>query len=271
VSETSENGTPETVSMTKKSRPTAAGRKPPVDNLPLPTTMKAAMAALVLVVVGSIARGVNIALTSESAFRAYEIHTNAKQKKPKKPYTAQDISSDIHALKSSYLVYALIGALVVAFLIFGLRKARSASGSRWVLIFGLFFTGALGGIVPPFAFPGIAQGLGVAVGVLSIISIGLVFSPPSSVYSKACREAALPPELRGQPRPKLFGPRPTPASRQAPTRPTSTRGAAPGPTATSTGGGRSKAKARSDAEAVARGADLARSRARASKSRRSDV
>jgi hypothetical protein len=255
--------------MTKKPAGTAPRRKAPIADLPLPSSMKAVFAALAVVIVGNIVRAVAIVMASPNAFRAYEIHTNNKAKKPKRPYTAADIASDIHALRSSYVVYAVLSALVVAFLITGLRRARSASASRWILIFALFFTGGLGGIVPPFGFPGLIQGTGVVVGVAALVSIALVFSPPSIAYARACRDAALPPELRGQPRPKLFGPRPTPASTRAGARPT-TRPAAR-PSNTSTGGNRAKSKARNDAEAVARGAELARSRARSSKSRRTDV
>jgi hypothetical protein len=107
--------------------------------------------------------------------------------------------------------------------------------------------------------------------VLSIVVLLLIFVPKESIaYFRACREANLPPERRGQQRPglgSLFAPRPprqrmTPVGRTAEpepaSRPAETRPAVP----------KAKAKVRTDSEAIARGAELARARAKASKSRR---
>ena len=126
-------------------------------------------------------------------------------------------------------------------------------------------------VIPIQHFPAVPNMAGVIIGVASIAAIVLVFLfKPSQQYFRDCREAALPPERRGQPRPSLFGPRRPraglagPGGRAAAARAASERADVVGPG----GAPKARAKVRSDAEAVARGAELARSRAKASKSRR---
>jgi hypothetical protein len=228
-------------------------------------------------------RALVIHTASTSSLIKVLIHANAHNKKPKtgynlpgKPgYTAagyKELVSDIHSLRNGYVPIAILSAAIILLLIFALRKPRSASGSRWVLVVAMIFpTSILLGAVSPFGFPGAAQVAGVAMTVGAVAAIVLVFSPASTAYVRACKEAATPPELRGVPRQRLFGPRPAPAARpgqvRTGARPTARQAAA----AASSNSGRAKAKARSDAEATARGAELARARARASKSRRTDV
>lgn len=260
--------------MTKNAaRPAAGGREKAAD-LPLPLTMKLAFGALLLVIVASIVRGLAVSTASAATLRPYLLHLNAHAKTPKKHYGApgdKQFSTDLHTLHSSYVIAAVLTAVVVALLMFGLRKARSASASRWVLIFALYFTGALLGLYPPFGLPGWIQGAGVLMGIGAFASLVLIFLPPSTAYARASKEASLPPELRGQPRPKLFGPRTAPAGRATGPTARSTSAGRPAARTAPTGGGKAKAKARNDADAVARGAELARSRARASKSRRTDA
>lgn len=259
--------------MSKGARPAAsraaAARKEPIPNLPLPNTVKLAMVGLVLVAIAVMARALVIYYSSSSTLRTILIHANKTSKKPKKNYGVgadPQIVKDLHSLKVGYIPLGILTIFVIAFLIFGLRRPRSASGSRWVMIVALFIpTGAIVGFYSPYGYPSLGRAAGYLMSIGSIGAIILMFLPASSEYIKACRDAALPPELRGQPRPKLFGPRPTAAARPAASRPAARSAEA------STGAGKSKSKARSDAEAVARGAELARSRARASKSRRTDV
>lgn len=261
--------------MTKNAlRPAAGARREKLPDLPLPLTMKLAFGALILVIVAALARGIGVSTASSATLRPYLIHLNAHAKTPKKNYGVpndKQFATDLHTLHSSYVVASLLTAVVVLLLMFGMRKPRSASASRWVLIFALYFTGAIVGLYPPYGLPGWIQGAGVVMGVAALAALVLIFTPPSLAYARACKESTLPPERRGQPRPKLFGPRPAPAPR---TTATAARSAAANRTAarpSSAAAGKAKAKARNDAEAVARGAELARTRARASKSRRTDA
>ncbi len=104
-------------------------------------------------------------------------------------------------------------------------------------------------------------------GIGSVAAIVLVFLPQSTQYFRACREASVPPELRGQPRPSL-GSLFRPKSARTAAGATATRPAAARPSIAASSA-KAKAKVRSDAEAVAKGAELARARAKSSKSRRS--
>lgn len=266
--ETEPQETQQPVRMTKD-----ATRRPPgkekLASLPLPNSVKLGMVGLGLVVAGVLLRALVIYSASTDTLRKILIHANSAEKKPKKNYGIpgdKQILKDLHALKTAYVPLAILTVFIVAFLIYGLRRPRSASGSRWVLIVAMLFpTGVLFGFYSPFGFPPAAKVAGYLMSVGAVAAIVLMFVPTSAAYFKACRDAALPPGLRGQPRPRLFGPRPAaPAGK-----PASSPSARPATTAT--GGNRAKSKARSDAEAVARGAELARSRARANKSRRTDA
>jgi hypothetical protein len=124
-------------------------------------------------------------------------------------------------------------------------------------------------VIPSSGEPVVIQVATVLVGVLSIVVLLLIFIPKQSMaYFRACREANVPPEQRGQPRPglgSLFAPRRPPAER-APVGRTSVRTTQPAETRPAVA--KAKAKVRSDSDAVAKGAELARARAKASKSRR---
>lgn len=258
--------------MTKPAKPgrPARPRPPALPNVPMPATVKLAIAAMALIVIGSVIRGLAIYYASTGTLRQILIHANAKAKKPKPDYAnGKQIITDLHALRIGYLFPAVLTLLVVAFLAYSLRKPRSASNTRWILIVALFFpTGALFGAYSQYGFPQLANVGGWLMTIGSVASIILMFVPQSSSYFAACRDLSMTPERRAAAaaRPKLFGPRTTPAARTSATRPAAAR-----PSNTSTGGNKAKSKARNDAEAVARGAELARTRARASKSRRTDV
>jgi hypothetical protein len=229
---------------------------------------------MIVVAVGTVARGL-LLLGSTSTLTTYLVNTTNKAgSKKKTPYGPDQIASDIHQLRQGTLIMGVVIAVALALLVFAVRRARSASGSRWALLILMLFTSLPFYVVPITGFPAAVNVAGVIVGVASIAAILLIFvPPPSQKYFRDCREASLPPERRGQPRPSLFGPRrqrPGPAGtggRAAAARAASqeAQDEAVRPSGTSS---KARAKVRSDADAVARGAELARSRAKASKSRR---
>jgi hypothetical protein len=248
--------------------------------------MKAAIAALLVAIVATIVRAIGAVTSSNSVLQTYLIKANNSLSKSKrhKHYVPGDhqLLSDIHATRTSSVVQAIIVGVIFTILILSLRKARSASGSRWVLLLVGFVTGVFGGVIPIHGYPTIPNVANVIAGVVSLGAVGLMFSPPSARYFKACRDAVMPPELRAQARPGLFGQRRGAGSagagarpgmrsaqtRSAQTRPAQTRPVRPA--SSTSASGKARAKVRADTEAVARGAELARSRAKASKSRRTD-
>jgi hypothetical protein len=252
----------EGVSMTKPSRP--ARVKPPLVNVPIPRTIDLACVALLVMFVGGFARAL-LLLGNTSTLLSYAIATNKKAKKPDKNF---DAVHAVHQFRESALVQAAVIGIALLLLAWALRRSRSASATRWALLIVFFFTGMPFYVIPTSGLPVGAQVAGVVIGVASVAAILLIFIPPTSAkYFKASREANIPEEMRGKPRPglgSLFGPkRPRGAGRTPapPTKPASTAADRP---ATA----KAKAKVRSDTDAVARGAELARARAKASKSRR---
>jgi hypothetical protein len=256
------------VSMTKNVRPARPVRatrqaRPPVENIKPPRTIDYATAALVVMVVASVARAL-LLLGNTSTLTAYAIAQNAK-----KPVKGFDAVQAVHQFRSGALITAVVIGLALLLLAWALRRTRSASASRWAMLIVFLFTGLPFYVIPTSGLPTGSQIAGVVIGVAAIAGILLVFVPPPSVgYFKACREANIPEEMRGQPRPglgSLFGPKrqrgAAAASRPSP----AARTAAPDRPATAP---KSKAKVRSDTDAIAKGAELARSRAKASKSRR---
>jgi len=245
--------------------------------LPTPRTIDLACLAIALAAVGTLVRGL-LLLGSTSTLHTYLVNNNNKAgSKKKTPYGPDQINADIHSLRQGTLIMGVVIAVALALLVYAVRRARSASGSRWALLILMLFTSLPFYVVPITGFPGAVNVAGVIVGVASIAAILLIFvPPPSQKYFRDCREASLPPERRGQPRPSLFGPRrPRPGSadpgpgggRAAAGRAASERAkdeaVRPGGTS------KARAKVRSDADAVARGAELARARAKATtKSRR---
>ena len=287
MSENDENGTTEPVSMSKQPKATGgtpsaarpagglfgASRAPKaqVANQPLPMTMLAVFAAMIFIIIGSLIRVFAIGIGHTSALTTYLIYANSKAKKPKNPYTAADITKDLHSIRVGTVANAVLLTVLMLVLIWGLRRARSAWASRWVAVIVLVLTESFLYVVPVKHLLGLANVGGVMVGLASIVTLLGLFVPQSAKYIAACRELSLPPERRGQPRPKLFGPRTAPAARSTGPSARNANRTAASARPSSSGGGKAKAKARNDADAVARGAELARSRARASKSRRTDA
>lgn len=264
------------ISLSKSLRKTSAAASSDMPKqLPTPRTIDLACLAMILVAVASVARGL-LLLGSTSTLTSYLVNANNKAgDKKKTPYGADQINADLHSLRQGTLVMGLVIAVALTLLVFAVRRARSASGSRWALLILMVFTSLPFYVVPISGFPAAVNVAGVVVGVAAIAAILLVFvPPPSQKYFRDCRQASLPPERRGQPRPSLFGPR-----RQRPGLGGPGGGQAAAARAAQqrakdeavrpSGAPKARAKVRADAEAVARGAELARSRAKASKSRRS--
>ncbi|HZZ97935.1 MAG TPA: hypothetical protein VFE19_12995 [Jatrophihabitantaceae bacterium] len=257
------------VSMTKNaapSRPVRAGRpvRAPVANIKAPRTIDYASAAIVLMVAANAAYALLLHFAGAAQLTAYAIKAN--QKKPVKNF---DAAKTVSTFRSSAILSAVIIGLALLLLVWALRRTRSASASRWAMLIVFVFTGLPLQVIPTAGLPSGPQAAAVVVGVAAIATLLLVFIPkPSLAYFKACREANIPEELRGQPRPglgSLFGPkRPRGAAAATKTAPAA-RPSAPERPASAP---KSKAKVRSDSDAIAKGAELARSRAKASKSRR---
>jgi hypothetical protein len=251
--------------MTKGSRPAAGRVKPPVVNVAIPRTIDLAGLALIVMFVAGFARAL-LLLGNTSALLAYATKANRDAKKPDKNF---DAVKAVHTLRESAFLQAAVIGVALLLLAWAMRRSRSASPTRWALLIVFVFTGMPFYVIPTSGLPVPAQIAGILVGVSAIVTILLVFIPPTSVkYFKECREANLPEDLRGKPRPglgSLFGPkRPRGAAATAPA-----TGTAAKPSATTRPAApKAKAKVRSDTDAVAKGAELARARAKASKSRR---
>ena len=177
----------------------------------MPRTMKIACALLVAMVVAGLARAL-LLLGSTSTLRDYVIYANnhAGSKKDK-TFTETDIVNAIHSVRQGSLTQAAIIGIALLLLTWALRSSRTASASRWALLVVFFFTEIPFSVIPIQHLPVPAQVAGVLVGVASIGVLAFVFVPkPSQQYFRDCREANLPPEMRGQPRPglgSLFGPK----------------------------------------------------------------
>jgi hypothetical protein len=236
--------------------------------VPLPQTMRGALTAMVLFVVATISSALAL-FGSTPTLQKYLITLNNKAKKKKKnPYTPADIAKDLHTLRVDSISIGAVVSVLVLGIIWAMRRPGTASPTRWMFLLLMVLSGAIFRVVPIKGYPMLAKYIGVGTGLASVAALVLIFMPTSAVYFKACREAALPPERRGQPiaeRPRLFGPRPAAQRPGAAgtSRPSTPRQPAPS-------AGRGKSKVRSDSEAVARGAELARTRAKASKSRRTE-
>lgn len=263
-----------TVSMNKSQDKTASGTTSstgsgggaPVKITP-PLTVNLLCWALGLMVVLNFAQAF-LLLGWTDQLKAYVIRSNANAKTPQDPF---DAVHAVYQLRQGAFITAVLYGVMLTLLIFAFRRTRSASASRWAVLIIFLYTLLPFRVIPAFGEPIPVQIAGVAVGVLSILALALIFFAKDSIaYFRACREANVPPERRGQQRPglsSLFAPRPP---RQAATsvgrtaqseparRPAETRPAVP----------KAKAKVRTDSEAIAKGADLARARAKASKSRR---
>lgn len=256
-------------------KPAKAGADERPTKLATPRTIDYACIALGVTALALVVRGLGM-LGFTHELQQFLITSNNNAGSKKKPnYIRDHLATDLHALRQGTLLMGVVIALALVLLIFALRRVRTASGSRWAMLIVMLFTSLPFYIVPISGFPAVPKVAGVLVGAAAIAALLLVFIPkPSQQYFRDCREAALPPEQRGQPRPSLFGPRRQragfgggPAGRpDRNTRAASVRTAEREnkPAGTS----KARAKVRTDAEAVSRGAELARSRAKASKSRR---
>ncbi len=281
VSDTPQDAGPDARPSLRKQPPTTttAGTGDEIPKrLPTPRTIDYACIALAVTAVALVARGLTL-LGSTSQLRAFLVKANNDAGSKKKvPYGPDKVSSDLHALRQGTLLTGVVIGLALVLLLLAYRRVRTASGSRWAMLIVMIFTTLPLYVIPIKGFPVVPQVAGVIVGVGAVAALALVFIPkPSQKYFRDCRDVLVPPELRGQPRPGLFGgarrqrpglagpggraaaARAAAQSRTAPPRTSAERGAA---------AAKARAKVRSDSEAVARGAELARSRAKASKSRR---
>jgi hypothetical protein len=277
VSDTSQNNSSDARPSLRKqpqTKATGAGRTEVPKRLPIPATINYACIALGVTAVGLVVRGLTL-LGSTSQLNALMIKANnSAGSKKKVPYTPSQVADDLHKFRQGQLLQSVVIALALVLLLFAYRRVRTASGSRWAMLIVMLFTLLPIYALPVKGFPVTTNIAGVIVGVGSIAALALVFVPkPSQQYFRACRDALVPPELRGQARPGLFGPRRQrpglagPGGRAAAAQAAQTRPAAERPERTG-GASKARSKVRADADAVAHGAELARSRAKASKSRR---
>ena len=242
------------LSMTK-----AGGPAQPVPHIKPPRTIDYACVAMGVMVVATWAQAL-LLLGNTGKLAAYLTDLNKHAKKPQANF---DALKSVHHLRQQNFFQAVLYTVVVLLLIWAMRRARSASASRWALVIVFFFTGMVWSAITTWGLPTGPKVAGVVISVAAVATIALVFVAPASVkYFRQCREATLPPERRGQERPglgSLFKPRPPRTAPPSAPRPEpAQRPAMP----------KAKAKVRADSDAVAKGADLARSRAKASKSRR---
>lgn len=228
-----------------------------------PRTITAAVAAVGAVIVLSIAEAASLFGFTDQLSKLLA-DNNAKAKKPKSPYGPSQISHDLHQFRITTLVQAIVVGLALIFLIFALRRVRTASVGRWALVIVMVLTNGPVGLIPVKGLPGLPNALRVLTGVASLAAIVLLFMPESSRYFRACK-ATLTPE-GAPPRASLrdlFAPRPPARA------PESAKAAAPQQPAKASVS-KAKGKSRVDEAAVAKGAELARNRAKASKSRRTE-
>lgn len=206
-----------------------------------------------------------------------DLKPSNKNRKPLNEYVfgSHDVLHDLHSLRVSYVWQGVILAIALLLLAFSLRRASTASVTRWALLIVMVITASPLQVIPPKGWPVLIQVGFVGSGLMSIAAIVLLFLPESRAYfhgindvrrgEYAARSGATP----GAPRPSLrsmFSPRP-PQQRQgvsldkSPAR-AERRVQQPG----------AKSKSRTEVDSVARGAQLARERAKAaSKSRRTDT
>ena len=242
-------------------------------SVPLPTTVKAAIGAVFAMIFFSIAWTLT-AWSSTATWSKLLVDGNSKAKKPKIPYTAQQIASDLHKFRVSSLIQAIVVAIAMIVLVSLLRKAKQATLGRWALIVVMVITGSPFAAIPAKGWPPVSGALRMLEGVSSLAAIVLLLVPTSAAYFRECKAVAHP---GAAPRPgmfsSMFGPRSTAARGGAApvsTTPVSTTKAKTAPTTANPSVNKSKAKVRADDASAAKGADLARNRAKAAKSRKSE-
>lgn len=231
---------------------------------PLPTTVKAAIAAVGAMILFSLLEALS-AFGSTATFTKLLEQTNAKAKTPKNPYTAQQIAHDLHQFRTGTLIQAVVVSIAFVLLAMTLRSVRSASIGRWALIVIIVVTGQPFTAIPAKGWPVAAGTFRILEGVSSLAVIVLLLLPASAAYFRQCKQLAHP---GSTPRPNPFGAmfRPRPAAAPQTTRPASTAVPTANPSAN-----KAKAKVRADEASAAKGAELARNRAKAAKSRKPDA
>ena len=276
MSDTPQKTSPDARPSLRKQPQTTAMRPGGSDvpkRLPTPRTIDYACIALGVTAVALVARGLSL-FGSTGKLNALMIKANNDAGSKKKvPYTPSQIADDVHKYRQGAILQGVIIGLALVLLLLAYRRTRTASGSRWAMLIVMLFTFLPLSIIPVTGLPIASNVAGVIVGAGAIAALGLVFLPkPSQQYFRDCRDALVPPELRGQPRPSLFGGRRAglagPGGRAAAARAAAQTRAAETSTDRTPGPSKARAKVRSDADAIAHGAELARSRAKASKSRR---
>ncbi len=276
MSDTPQKTSPDARPSLRKQPQTTATRTSGSDvpkRLPTPRTIDYACIALAVTAVALIARGLTLFGSTDKLNALMIKANNDAGSKKKVPYTPSQIAHDVHTYRQGAILQGVIIGVALVLLLLAYRRTRTASGSRWAMLIVMLFTFLPLSIIPVTGLPVVSNVAGVVVGLGAIAALGLVFIPkPSQQYFRDCRDALVPPELRGQPRPSLFGGRRAglagPGGRAAAARAAAQTRAAETSTDRTPGPSKARAKVRSDADAVAHGAELARSRAKASKSRR---
>jgi hypothetical protein len=253
----------------------------------LPLTMKLAFGAIVLQIVAGLVRAVT--LRGDTAqFERWLVSTNKKAKKPKSPYDLTPgkgldaVTHDLHTVRSSALLQAVVVGIALIVLLIALRRVRSASMGRIALIVITVLTQGPLYVIPTSGWPSTAKTISVIFGLASILSVVLLVIPQSSAYFRACKAIVNPGGTAAKSGlGAMFGGGRGAATGGAGAAATRGRGAATTHPANARATSRAdaaaarstaKAKARVDEAAVARGAELARTRAKAaSKSRKREV
>jgi hypothetical protein len=259
---------------------TSADSTKPVPPTP-PRTISLAIAAIVAQVVLMIIRTVSIFGYTDQLSRLL-VKSNHDAKTPKNPYGPAQVAHDLHAWRISGVWQALIVSIALLLLGYSLRKASTASITRWAVLIVLVMTGGPFTVVPAKGWPVVPQVAMVLAGLASIAVIVLLFLPDSRRYFRevaAIRKGAM--ATAAQPaRPGLLNALFRPGARPVPDAEAGAEAGGGRPSAaqarkqvrmTKDASQATKAKGRNDAEAIARGAELARSRAKASKSRRTET
>lgn len=264
--------------------PEAAGDGTPAA-VPLPWSIKAAMAAAIGYVVFGLARALAM-LGSTDKLKAWLVYLNdhaGKKKIADFDSNPSKIADALHSQRVGSLQVAIVVGIAVLILTFMLRRPKQATIARWallvLLVITLPMTNGPFAIIPQHHLPATVAVPWVLTGFAWIAIVVLLFMPTSSAYFRACKRATAPagatarrPGLRD-----LFMPRGTAPAGSASSRASTARAGSSGSDDTSQSppagrdpSGRARAKVRADEAAIAKGADLARSRAKASKSRRPD-
>ncbi len=250
-----------------------AEKKPPEAPKP-PRTIDLVIAAVCAQVVFTIVRIASM-FGSTAQWDRLLVRDNNKLKKPTHPYGPTQIADDLHRLRVNNLVQGIVISVALLLLAFLLRRAGTATMSRWGLIVVMLVTFSPFAVVPAHGLPAVTQVAGVLSGVSSIVAIVALFLPGSRGYFKALAAARLAASGRTAAPARglgaLFGGGAATARKPPPPSGVRSTAASRANARLNQGGAAAvRAKTRADEAAVARGAALARSRAKASKSRRTE-